>query len=105
MILDNHILELLHEIRRIEGTVRARALDVPTEQLGQQLIRVYYASQRLKTRLRIREIFERAGSSWVQKLITRDVSEQLPFNLSTLDDYLELAAANDPALEWQHESS
>jgi len=97
MILNEAMVEILRAIRRIEVPEISKMLDVPVPELGNCLIYVYCNTENLTTRELITEFMEEAGPVWVRKLMTRDMSKiaSSPNVFASLDDYVELLAAND----------
>ena len=99
MKITQTMLGILQEIRQIEPRRRVRALNVPVSQIGNQLINYYYGTSNLETRQLIREFMEEAGFVWTKKLITRDtLPVEAAIQFAGLQEYVELAAANDPAV-------
>ena len=89
--------ETLQTIRHSENTDVSKSLDVPANELGNQLIELYYSSASLRTRQLITLFMTEAGAVWLRKLLMRDTgpieSSVAPF--ATLNDYINLVAAND----------
>ena len=101
MILNEAMLDALHGIKRIESTNNSKQLDVPTNELGNRLIKLYYHTQTLKTRELITEFMAQAGAVWLRKLLTKDVGPiaSSSTRFASMDDYLSLLAANDSSSE------
>lgn len=101
MKLTGPMVDLLDELRRIEPARKNRALSVPESKLGNALIRHYYATDNLLSREIIKEIMSHAGFVWLRKLIMKDPQPlDTISHFSSLNDYIELAAANDPVIQW-----
>lgn len=98
----NHTMsDLLNEIKTIEPRRKVRRLNVPVDEIGNQLIDYYYQTPSLETRALIRDFMEQAGFHWLKKLITRDTGSVDQFiGLTSLEDYTALAVANDPRGQW-----
>ena len=106
MKLTRPMVDLLDELRRIEPAHKNCALSVSESKLGNALIDYYYATDDLLSREIIKEIMSRAGFVWLRKLIMKNLSpvDTAP-HFSSLNDYIELAGANDPAGQWAFGSS
>lgn len=101
MIINHTMLEILDEIRNIEPRRKVRRLDVSADEIGNRMIDYYYETTSLETRDLIHEFLQEAGFKWMKKLITRDTDPVDQFvGLSTLEEYIALAAANDPRGQW-----
>lgn len=100
MILSEKMVDTLHEIRRIETNKISRILNVPAAELGNCMIDLYYSTSRLETRTLIADFMHQAGVVWMRKLLTRDTSPiaSTQTRFATLNDYVELLAANDEQL-------
>lgn len=104
MILNEKMIDTLYVLRRIESKQISKIMDVPADELGNCLIRVYSETDNLLTRELITSFMEQAGVFWTRKLLTRDTSpiESSIFKLgrrfASLSDYLGLLPANDDAL-------
>lgn len=100
MILNEAMVDALHEIRRIETDKISRILNVPAVELGNCLIRLYYSSSRLQTRELIAGFMKEAGVVWMRKLLMRDTASiaSTHTQFATLNDYIDLLAANDEHL-------
>ncbi len=101
MILNEAMVNHLHEIRCIESTYTGKQLNVPANQLGNRLIVLYYKTKRLETRELITSFMTEAGVVWLRKLLTRDTSPiaSTHTQFACMEDYLGLLAANDGASE------
>ena len=101
MILNEAMVAALHGIKRIESTNNGKQLNVPANELGNRLIKLYYHTQFLETRELITEFMTQAGVVWLRKLLTKDVrpiaSSETHF--ASMEDYLSLLAANDSSLD------
>ena len=97
MIMNETMLDVLSTIRRIERNRISEYLDVPSAELGNSLIHIYYATTNLRTRELITEFMNQAGVVWLRKLLTRDTGPiaSTASQFASLDDYVELLAAND----------
>jgi len=97
MILSESMVDNLHAIRRIESSKISKILDVPANQLGNCLIKVYYSSANLETRQLITDFMNEAGVVWMRKLLTRDTSkiENSKSDFASMTDYMGMMAAND----------
>ncbi|MEM7359191.1 MAG: hypothetical protein AAF431_08840 [Pseudomonadota bacterium] len=101
MNLNPKMVDLLHEIRRIEPMRKSRQLNVPSSELGNKLIQYYYQTSNLRTRQLITEFMNAAGFVWIKKLVTKDLNPVSDVShFSSLDEYIALAAANDPRTQW-----
>lgn len=95
------IVDLLNDLHRIEPAHKNRSLCVPKSKLGNALIRHYYATDNLLSREIIKEIMSQAGFVWLRKLIMKNPQPlDTISHFSSLNDYIELAAANDPVSQW-----
>jgi len=103
MILNELMVDNLHEIRRRESRKVSKHLDVPANQLGNSLIDLYYSSNNLETRELITSFMNEAGVVWMRKLLTRDTGEvqSSKSRFASLADYIGLISSNDdlPAAE------
>lgn len=101
MNISQTMLEILNEIAVLEPAGRARFGKVAPQQLGVELIKHYYKTETLRTRELILAFMDHAGFEWVKKLLTRD-TEPMPQRASftSLEEYTQLAAANDPRNQW-----
>lgn len=101
MILNEAMVDALHSIRCIESTNNGKRLNVPANELGNRLIKLYYHTQIFETRELITEFMTQAGVVWLRKLLTKDVGPiaSSSTRFASLDDYLSLLAANDGASE------
>ena len=97
MNLSENMVDMLHEIRQIETVEHASIIDVPSDQLGNGLIDLYYESTNLHTRELVTALLEQAGFVWLRKLVSRDTSpvESPHGTIASLDDYMQFLAAND----------
>ena len=101
MILTEPMVDLLDELRRIEPARKSRALRVPESKLGNALIHHYYETDNLLSREIIKEIMSHAGVLWLRKLIMKNRQPmEAVSHFSSLNDYIELAAANDPVRQF-----
>jgi len=91
---------ILNELRDVEGRSVTKLIDLGPNDLGNELIKLYYARESLQTRELIRTFLDKAGIVWLRKLLTRDlnpvVSSERRF--ASLDEYIGLLAANDDAV-------
>ena len=101
MILNEAMVDALHGIRRIENTINGKRLNVPANELGNRLIKLYYHTNILETRELITEFMTQAGVVWLRKLLTKDVRPiaSSSTRFASMDDYLGLLAANDSSSE------
>lgn len=101
MILNEAMAAAVHGIRRIESTNNGKHLNVPANELGNRLIKLYYHTQLAETRELITEFMTQAGVVWLRKLLTKDVGPiaSSDTRFASMDDYLSLLAANDSSLE------
>jgi len=97
MNLSKVMLDAVQTIRRTERRKLVRQLDVPSNEIGNSLIEVYYQTDNLRTRELIMEFMHQAGVQWMRKLITRDTTplNETQLKLTSLDSYVNLIAAND----------
>jgi len=96
MKLSQNMIEVVHEIKRIEPFKKTNRLNVSVKELGLRMIDLYYSTQNVRTRELIMSFMEDAGFNWIRKLITRDTTPVIKDdNLSSLDDYVHLIAANE----------
>jgi len=90
------MVDKLNAIRRLESSQVSALLDVPANELGNALIRVYLNTQSLETRELITEFMTEAGVVWLRKLLTRDTlplaSDEAKF--TSMNDYMRLIDAN-----------
>ena len=97
MIVTTQMQELLEELSVIERNEMTRMINLSANDLGNELIVLYYSRTQLKTRQIIKEFLTLAGVVWLRKLLTKDtdpvVSSQGRF--ASLNDYISLLAAND----------
>jgi len=96
MILSKSMVDTLDAIRRIESENNGKRLDVPTNELGNRLIKLYYHTAFPETRELITEFMTQAGVVWLRKLLTKDVSPiaSSESRFASMSDYLSLLAAN-----------
>jgi len=101
MILNETMVDALHAIRCIESTNNGKRLNVPANELGNRLIKLYYHTPILETRELITEFMTQAGVVWLRKLLTKDVGPiaSSSTRFASMNDYLSLLAANDSASE------
>lgn len=101
MILNEAMLDALHGIKRIESANNGKQLDVPANELGNRLIKLYYHTKILQTRELITEFMTQAGVVWLRKLLTKDVRPiaSSSTRFASMDDYLSLLVANDGSSE------
>lgn len=97
MNLTNQMIEQLDGIKSYESEGNLQLLEAPEDQLGTQLIELYYRTDSLMTREIIRDLFEDLGMEWLRKLITRDTStDDLLFKeFASTNDYLSMLGSND----------
>ncbi len=97
MRINSRMQGMINELEQIEGGAIASLLDLPANDLGNKLIKLYYKRENLKTRELIRDFMSAAGVVWLRKLLTKDTapisSSVAPF--ASLDEYISLVAAND----------
>lgn len=97
MNLSKVMLDSVQIIKRIERKKLVRKLNVPSSEIGNSLIEIYYQTDNLRTRELIMSFMNEAGVCWMRKLITRDTSEMsdAQVSISSIDNYVNLIAAND----------
>lgn len=104
MNLTSNMVDRLHQIRRIEQGVPSCELDAPAEQLGAELVALYYRTDKSRTRVLITQFLADAGGDWLHKLVTAEVQQQSMtaypasqpgLKTASLQDYLSVLAAND----------
>lgn len=97
MILSESMVDNLHAIRRIESSKISQILDVPSNELGNCLIDVYYSTNNLETRTLITDFMNEAGVDWLRKLLTKDTLpvERSKSSFASVNDYMSLMPAND----------
>ncbi len=99
MRINTEMQFILSELSAAEGRRMASIVRLPANELGNELIKLYYSREDVQRRELIREFMNQAGVVWLRKLLTRDVrpiaSSQAPF--ASLNDYVQLLAANDEA--------
>ena len=101
MKVNQTMLHILSELRRLESRRARRFLDVPLSQMGNQLIKFYYHTSDKEARQLVIEFMQEAGFEWTRKLIMRETDgESSPPQFTGLSEYTRLLAANDPSQQW-----
>jgi len=97
------MLATLQEIRRIESKNNGERLNVPANELGNRLIKLYYHTGFSETRELITEFMTEAGVVWLRKLLTKDVGPiaSSDSQFASMSDYLSLLTANENSSEPQ----
>ncbi len=80
-----------------QGVTVSRLVDLPSNELGNELIKVYYRTDDLTTRELIRTFLDKAGVVWLRKLLTRDTKPVASSKkrFASLNEYLGLLANVD----------
>lgn len=91
------MVESLNEIRRIEPIERVSELDIPSGELGNKLIELYYQSENNRTHELITQFLKNAGFVWLRKLVTRDINPAVAPDgtFASLTDYLGMIALQE----------
>ncbi len=97
---------ILNELITREGKPISALLDISVNELGNGLIKYYYQNQDIGTRELIRAFLTEAGSVWLRKLLTKDLSPIVSSRnkFASLDEYLSLLE-NDEVMTHFHANS
>ena len=99
MVVNAKMQKILDELSLIERNEMTRCMNLAANDLGNELITLYYSDTSSRVKVLIKEFLTLAGVVWLRKLLTKDTSPVLSSRgvLAGLDDYLGLLAANDEA--------
>ncbi|MCH2191161.1 MAG: hypothetical protein MK188_09580 [Gammaproteobacteria bacterium] len=99
MVVNEKMQKILHELSLVERNEISRCMNLAANDLGNELICLYYSDTTNEVRSLIKDFLTSAGVVWLRKLLTNDTSAIVSSRgeLAGLDDYLVLLAANDKA--------
>ena len=97
MIVNLEMQKLLDELSVLEREEMTRLFNLAANDLGNELILLYYRRTESETRALIQQFLTLAGPVWLRKLMTKDVSRVLSSHgvFASLDDYLNLLVQNN----------
>ena len=97
LTLNKQANRALEKVRAAEPSYRLTKTDATNLVLAKQLLDLYHNTKLLYTQYLIEIIFKQAGKEWLNRLHAQDqISiEQSNLVLASLQDYLQILAAND----------